>query len=234
MRLKPFFCFYGGKWRMAPRYPPPCHDTIVEPFAGAAGYATRYSARNVVLVERDPTVAALWKFLIGVSSSEIRALPILQPGETTDDVAACEEARSLIGFWLNKGSAAPRKKQSAWMRGGTRPNSYWGETIRARIASQVDDIRHWQIIEGDYSAAPTIEATWFIDPPYSNAAGRHYNYSVLDYSSLATWCRTRTGQVMTCENVGASWLPFEPFIVSKTSAAYGKPDSSEALWTNRL
>ena len=42
-RLRPFFCYYGGKWRAAPKYPPPEHDTIVEPFAGAAGYATRYA-----------------------------------------------------------------------------------------------------------------------------------------------------------------------------------------------
>lgn len=29
--LKPFFYFYGGKWRAAPKYPRPEHDFIVEP-----------------------------------------------------------------------------------------------------------------------------------------------------------------------------------------------------------
>jgi len=33
--LKPFWQYYGGKWRAAPHYPKPRHDTIVEPFAGA-------------------------------------------------------------------------------------------------------------------------------------------------------------------------------------------------------
>ncbi len=35
--LKPFFCYFGGKWRAAPHYPTPKHAEIVEPFAGAAG-----------------------------------------------------------------------------------------------------------------------------------------------------------------------------------------------------
>jgi hypothetical protein len=34
-QLRPFFGFYGGKWRDALKhYPPPEHDTIIEPFAG--------------------------------------------------------------------------------------------------------------------------------------------------------------------------------------------------------
>lgn len=39
--LKPFWRYYGGKYRAAPRYPVPLHRTIVEPFAGAAGYSLR-------------------------------------------------------------------------------------------------------------------------------------------------------------------------------------------------
>jgi hypothetical protein len=37
VNLKPFFCFYGGKWRVAPHYPAPEHTMVVEPFAGASG-----------------------------------------------------------------------------------------------------------------------------------------------------------------------------------------------------
>ena len=39
--LLPFWAYYGGKWRSAPRYPAPVHGRIIEPFAGAAGYAMR-------------------------------------------------------------------------------------------------------------------------------------------------------------------------------------------------
>ena len=36
-KLKPFFTYYGGKYRAAPKYPEPVHGSIVEPFAGSAG-----------------------------------------------------------------------------------------------------------------------------------------------------------------------------------------------------
>ena len=36
-RLKPFFTFYGSKWRVAPIYDSPMCEAIVEPFSGAAG-----------------------------------------------------------------------------------------------------------------------------------------------------------------------------------------------------
>ena len=78
----PFFCFYGGKWRAAPHYPRPEHRCLVEPFAGAAGYATRYPERHVTLVEVDPIIASLWRFLIGATSADIRSIPLLRPGET--------------------------------------------------------------------------------------------------------------------------------------------------------
>ena len=170
--MRPFFCFYGGKWRAAPHYPVPNHQCLVEPFAGAAGYATRYPDLHVTLVEVDPISASLWRFLIGASSADIRSIPLLRPGETVDDLAVSADAKALVGFWVNKGSATPNRSQSSWMRGGTRPKSYWGDEIRERIAQQVPKIGHWRIIEGDYTLAPDIEATWFVDPPYSGAVGR--------------------------------------------------------------
>lgn len=51
--MRPFFGYYGGKWRDAVKnYPAPEHAVIVEPFAGSAGYALRYPDRKVVLCER--------------------------------------------------------------------------------------------------------------------------------------------------------------------------------------
>jgi len=58
--VRSFFYFYGGKWLAAPRYPAPRYDTIIEPFAGSAGYSLRYPDKRVVLVERDPKIAATW------------------------------------------------------------------------------------------------------------------------------------------------------------------------------
>jgi hypothetical protein len=44
---------------------------IIEPFAGSAGYATGYPDREVVLVERAPHIAALWRWLISASVDEV-------------------------------------------------------------------------------------------------------------------------------------------------------------------
>lgn len=73
--LRPFFHFWGSKWSLARHYPAPEHDTVIEPFAGGAGYALRHYQRNVVLVERDPEIAALWRWLIRVKPSEIKRHP---------------------------------------------------------------------------------------------------------------------------------------------------------------
>lgn len=233
-RLWPFFAYYGGKWRAAPHYPAPKHARIVEPFAGAAGYATRYHDREIVLVERDPIIAEMWRYLIGATPAKIRALPLVDP-HTNDglDVFDLEPgARFLIGFWLNKGAAAPCNRPSKWMRDGVRPNSFWGEAIRERIARQVALISHWTIIEGNYSDAPEGSATWFIDPPYKRA-GVHYRESAkfLDFDRLGEWCVSRVGQTIVCENEGADWLPFHPFMTIKgNEGGNGGKRSAEAIW----
>lgn len=231
-RLSPFFCYYGGKWRAAPKYPTPTHNVIVEPFAGAAGYATRYPDRQVILVEKDPSIAALWRYLIQVSAEEIRGLPGLpSEGQSTDDMDIAPEARTLIGFWLNKGTAHACKTPSAWARGGTHPNSFWGSTIRERIASQLEAIRHWTILEGSYEQAPDLPATWYVDPPYQ-VAGKHYRCKSVDYTKLSEWCQSRPGQVIVCENEGADWLPFRRFADIKSNpSSRGKSYSAEVIWT---
>lgn len=100
---KPFFTYFGGKYRAAPHYPKAVFDTIVEPFAGAAGYSLRYHRRRVILVDADPIIVGLWKYLIAVSPEDVRRLPLVGDDETVDNLDVCQEARWLIGFWLNKG-----------------------------------------------------------------------------------------------------------------------------------
>lgn len=233
--LKPFFTYYGGKWRAAPHYPAPRFAEIVEPFAGAAGYSLRYPDRQVILVEKDPTIAALWRYLTRVSAAEVRALPLIAHDQTVNDLRVhCEEARHLIGFWLNKGTTGPCIRPSKWMRDGTRPKSYWGKEIRERIAAQVDRIRHWYVHEGDYASIPNAPATWFVDPPYQ-MQGRYYRCSAtaIDFAHLAQWCREREGQTIVCEQAGASWLPFETFRTIKANESkHGKGTCDEVIWLN--
>lgn len=230
VQLRPFFCFYGGKWRAAPRYPFPRHDTIVEPFAGAAGYATRYPLHRVTLVERDPLIAALWRYLIAVDGDEVMRIPLLAHDQTVDDLHVCEEARHLVGFWLNKGSAQPKRTPSAWMRAGKHASSFWGREIRLRVAMQVRAIKHWKLIEGSYENAPRERATYFVDPPY-DGDGKHYRYSEIDYPALGAWVRDLPGFVIACENDGATWLPFKPFLKIKANESRsGGKQSAEAIY----
>ena len=176
--LKPFFSYFGGKYRIARRYPAPEHKTLVEPFAGGAGYALRYYDRDVVLIEKYPTLAAVWRYLIEVRPDEIRRLPLLEPLESVDDkIWPCEEAKHLVGLWVHRANTRPAKTHTPMIRRywDLKPGSRWSERSRDRIASQVDKIRHWRVIEGGYEDAPDITATWFVDPPYE-VAGKSYVY----------------------------------------------------------
>lgn len=230
--VRPFFGYYGGKWRDAAKlYPEPRFDTIVEPFAGSAGYALRYADRKVILCEIDEVLASIWKYLISATRKEILAIPDIPRGGTVDDLRICQEAKWLVGFWLNRGVVRPRKSPSLWMRQGIRPGSFWGERVRNTIASQLDAIRHWKIYNCSYADCPiSRKATWFVDPPYE-AAGQHYAYGSgkIDYRALGAWCKARTGQVIVCENAGAKWLPFESLAHVKTTRA--NRQSSEVYWT---
>lgn len=116
MTLWPFFSFFGGKWRTTKRYPAPEHDKIIEPFAGSAGYSVRYFDRDVLLVEKDPKIAAVWRYLTSATERDIQGLPLLAPGDSVDDFDLSGPEKWLIGFWLNKGAAAPSKSLSAWGR----------------------------------------------------------------------------------------------------------------------
>ena len=229
--MRPFFGYYGGKWRDAPRsYPAPTHGTLVEPFAGSAGYALRYPDRRVILCDLDPIIVGVWSYLIRVSAAEILAIPDVPMDGTVNDLHLSQEARWLVGFWMNRAVASPRLAPSSWMRAGARPGSFWGDRVRRTIASQLDQIRHWRILECSYIDCPVIgPASWFVDPPYEQA-GKHYRFgaSGIDFAHLAGWCRSRPGQVIVCENLGASWLPFQS--LGSVKATRPGKRSEEAVW----
>jgi hypothetical protein len=213
MILRPFFSYYGSKWRIANRYPAPKYAAIIEPFAGSAGYSLNYHTRKVVLYDRDPHIAYVWQYLIHVSEREILALPDVpldRPDFHLDDLRLIEEQKWLIGFWFNHSNVRPQNRVSPWMRkwAGLRYD-FWGSSIRERIASQLKYIRHWGAYHADYTRAPNVRATWFIDPPYCGKTGDKYRCAVVDYEELGTWSGRRKGQTIVCEGIGADWLPFE-------------------------
>ena len=124
----------------------------MEPFAGGAGYATRYSDREVILVEREPVVASLWRWLIQVSVDEVMGLPL----DPLKRHTLAPEPCALIGFWCGRGRTQPANTTtSAWLLSGKWPSSFWGEYARRRIAQQVPRIRHWRLIRATTPRLPT-------------------------------------------------------------------------------
>jgi hypothetical protein len=232
--MGPFFSYFGAKHRAAPRYPRPEHPLIVEPFAGAAGYATAYYRRNVILVEKNPIVAGIWRFLIGAKPKDILDIPLLKDGQRVPELDTHQAAKWLVGFWVNAAVPTPHHVLSTW--GRLNPSRFWGATVRARIAAQVEGIKHWTLIEGSYQEAPNVPATWFVDPPYQ-VAGERYACSSkdIDFPALGAWCKSRKGLTMVCENEGADWLPFVPFFdMSGAGRENGtRKKSVEALWIQR-
>lgn len=164
--LKTFINYYGGKWRAAPRYPKPQFDTIIEPFAGGAGYSLRYPDRNVVLYEKDADLVAMWQWLIQASPQDVLDLPVIGEFDHLDEVDAPHGAKVMIGFCLNTGSAVSCKSPSRWCREHV-TDQFWTKGRRKRTSEQVDAITHWRCEQvEDYSDIPNHEATWFVDPPY--------------------------------------------------------------------
>jgi hypothetical protein len=220
VRLRPFFSYYGAKWRASKYYPAPEHLSIVEPFAGSACYSLTHYERDVRLFDKDPTIANLWQWLINASPKDVMSLP-----DTNEGMADGPE-KDLIGFWYVRGAVKPAPRPYAWARSGEWDEQFWGERVKKRIASQVNHINHWVMTNACYTEIPNVKATWFVDPPYIKA-GKHYVHSDVDYKKLAEWSKSRLGHVIVCEQRGAEWLPFKDFKEVK-SRRTGKSD--EVWW----
>ncbi len=215
--LRPFFPYYGSKWNIARHYPKPEHDLVIEPFAGSAGYATFYGCKHVHLIDADPIITGIWSYLIRASAEEIMALPeLLEVGDCVDDHAIPKEAKWLIGFWLNRGSATPKKTRTAYSARTDKAQLVWGPRAKKRIASQLWAIRDWEVTLGSYEDVPNMDATWYVDPPYTDK-GKYYRKTFAEFDRLGQWCKTRKGMVIVCEGHGADWLPFRNLGEFKTS-----------------
>ena len=116
----------------------------------------------------------------------------------------------LLGFCINRGSAAPRNIVQKWScQRKTEPN--YASTVYhqlKRVADNLSKVRHWHPMNIDYRLIENEQATWFIDPPYQHG-GHLYTHSHIDYQELADWCLSRKGQIIICENTKADWLNFE-------------------------
>ena len=117
------------------------------------------------------------------------------------------------------------------------PSSFWGVGRRQALAELQPQIAHWEARLCDWSQVPDVEATWFVDPPYQGALGKHYHEpsARLDFGALAAACQSWRGQVIVCEGPEATWLPFRPHhehASAPTADVKGRRVSREMIWTN--
>jgi len=229
------FAYYGAKHRLAPHYPPPRYNTIIEPFAGSAAYSIRWAtdSTKVILYEADEQVVELWHRVQNITPKQLDEITehIANDIHTTDPLVAALGG----GSGLHATLSGLTRKITPRMREGW-PN------IRRRIERSTNRIKNWEINHGSYEQAPNIEATWFIDPPYQlliinptrtlqDQSGNAYRYgqSTINYAQLAAWCKTRQGQTIVCEQQPAAWLPFKPFKPQRNAQTI---ERTEVIWTN--
>lgn len=227
-RMKPFFPYFGSKYRLAKRYGAPA-DICIEPFAGSACYSTWHEFEVAHLFDLDENISKVWGFLLSATQDDVARLPDLpNEGDSPFGIGLPEGAAELIGFWLNKG-VAPAKKRGAYAASEKWRGQFWRPQVRDRIAEQLPKIANWTFHKRDFSESADIassETVTFIDPPYIQQ-GHHYKHKFFDYSGLAQWSADLPGSVIVCEGAGAEWMPFRSLgdVKSFTSGV-----SEEKVW----
>lgn len=240
MKILTPFSYYGGKSKIAHLYPPPSHRQIIEPFGGSAAYAWRWRKEcDVWINELDPRTHSIWDFLIYDEEAldKVRKYvpETVTAGQKVLDFIPAEENGlvELCRCEANQGTQGGLGVHDQITSMGAK---CW--KIRRKMEEVIPVVLYWRLTNWDYSDVflereyNSDEATWFIDPPYSNPAGKRYRQSDIDYGKLATYCKTRKGQVIVCENAGADWLPFEPFEHKRVSirSRYQKANAQEVIW----
>lgn len=214
------FAYFGAKHGAAKYYQPPLHDTIVEPFAGAAGYACYWlqedSSARAILYDSDPRIVDTWNRLLSSSPEDILNWSCPPDGSMSDDLLVvgmsgggvlCTTSPNTVTARMVKDFASTHRRMAR---------------LRAIIGDRIE------VIEGDYADAPDIEATWFIDPPYVDARLWYkHNSSDIDYRYLAEWSQSRQGQVIVCEAEPADWLPFT---VRSSQKSLANTQGVELVW----
>jgi site-specific DNA-adenine methylase len=225
--------YFGSKVSSAHHYPAPLHRTIVEPFAGGAGYSLLHYTHDVILLDKSQDVIGAWQYLIQTDPADVLKLPLIASGQEVSSLECSPGARLFISWCLNQ-TATPRRTLSSWgeyhnARGAA---CYWGAARREQAAMIAGRIKHWRAYCASYAEAPSIEATWFVDPPYVDG-GKAYPFHAIDYQYLSLWCQEREGQIIVCERSGADWLPFEAVCSGPTQKRYlqgARTRCSDAMW----
>jgi site-specific DNA-adenine methylase len=244
MGFRSAFSFYGGKSKILDFYPAPKHDLIIEPFAGGGSYSLRHGeGRSVWLNDADPKVYGMWTFLRDDLPAWVERIPArVGVGDRASELVpgAPEGLVSIMQAEANQGTQGARGTHDQVTSMGAK---CWPR-IKDKLQWAHEKVQGWQITNLPYDQVipnpgafdlpfeVALSATWFIDPPYDNPAGRRYRQQVVDYGRLRDYCLSRKGQVIVCENQGATWLPFEPVVARRgIRSRYQKSNANEAIYT---
>jgi hypothetical protein len=234
------FCWFGSKWNASKLYPAPIFDTIIEPFAGSAAYSLRYLEKKVIIAEANPELYELWVWLTGdASRGDIMEIPLnLEIGLDIRSLGLTRGQMLLLKMCQRSNNVGDCWTVSKW---GCAPG-HWTESMRKRVASQVEMIKHWTVERCGIKLMERRKrepVTWLIDPPYQ------YNYQYqrplnLSYSELGSMIKNLRGQVIGCEarctktGRAPTYLPFSDFMETVTSRRrpHESHHSKELLYYN--
>lgn len=221
------FRYPGGKTWLVPRIrqwlkslqPGPME--LAEPFAGGAIVSLSALFENlvnkVVLVEKDPDVAAVWDVIVygdglrlaneiltyDLTIEGVKDLLAREPqGRFDRAFATLVRNRVQHGGILAAGASMLNKGEN-----GKGIRSRWyPNTLRKRIQAIVYTRQDISFIKGDgiefirYNAH-RAETAFFIDPPYTVAGRRLYTHSEIDHRELFEVAKTIRGDfIMTYDN----------------------------------
>jgi DNA adenine methylase len=194
---------------------------LVEPFAGGGivGLTAGFEglAEHVVLVERDPNVAAVWHTILGGQAKWL-ADQILNFELTRDNVTAVlrkepnsQRERAFAVILRNRVQRGGIMAEGAGLvktgENGRGLNSRWYPETLARRIQEIAGVRErFSFIEGDAFEvirryADDETAAFFADPPYTVASKRLYSHWQIDHRNLFGMLAKVKGDVlMTYDN----------------------------------
>ena len=208
------------KWvRSLPQRP----ATFVEPFAGGAIVGLSVAAERlideVVLIEMDPAVSALWELLVCGTDLEaeelFRRILGFEMTSTNVDVALSGYATSLpmtafstiLKNRVNRGGilAPGASRMKAGENGKGLASRWYPETLVKRMRGIRSFRDRLRFISGDAfeflpMLQPEQDTAWFVDPPYTaggkRVGGRLYAFSEIDHERLFREMARCAGPVM--------------------------------------
>lgn len=196
---------------------------LIEPFAGGGTIALtavfENLAQSVIMVERDESVAAVWKAMLNghgdwlakrIAGFKLSKEAVLAELKRSPRTIQGKAFQTLLRNRVSRGGImAPGSGLINRGENGKGIGSRWyPETLKKRIEDIVEIKGRVKFIEGD--ALQVLQqyrrwssAVFFIDPPYISASrNRLYTYSAIDHAAVFRAVARVAGDIlMTYDNV---------------------------------